>query len=90
MPGFWITFWRFDFSRNRERVSKTGSFWFNPDYALEFVTRPQNARKSVTLDPDGYREKSEAQRLILKRFEAAVDFLMHISGFIKPYFSKSV
>jgi hypothetical protein len=52
----------------------------NLDYALEFVARAQNSRKSVTLDPDIYREKSEVKRLILKYFEVVVDFLMHISG----------
>lgn len=52
----------------------------NLDYALGFVKRFQTARRSGTLDPEGYREKSEAKRLILKLVETVVDSLMHISG----------
>ncbi|MFN3758618.1 MAG: hypothetical protein ACK4SF_05320 [Algoriphagus aquaeductus] len=54
----------------------------NLDYAIEFVARTQNVRKSGTLDPDSYREKSEVKRLILSAAadEIVVDFLMHISG----------
>ena len=66
---------------------KVLGYFFKPEIAgqlnlgnaLDFVTRTQNERKSVTLDPDSCRENSEVKRLILKHFEVVVDFLMHIS-----------